>query len=103
MVIVLACVSLTATGFVIDGPAYFHAVSQTLHAHGAAAKPREPTLLIVATFSGLAAWLLAVIHQWKRRQVRWIIASFVLSYFAVSAYAVTTLIRTRRSVPDAAR
>ena len=41
MTIVLACVALTAVGFVIDGPSYFHAVSQTLHAHGAAAKPHE--------------------------------------------------------------
>lgn len=99
MGIALGCTALAIAALIIDGPAYFHAVSQSLHVHGRA-RPSEPPLLIAATLSGLVAWLLVVIHQWKQRQIGWIVASFVLSYLAVISYATLTLVRARRAVTD---
>jgi prolipoprotein diacylglyceryltransferase len=99
MGIALGCTALTVAALVIDGPAYFHAVSQSLHAPGRT-RPSEPPLLIAATLSGLVAWLMVVIHQWRQRQIGWIVASFALSYIAVISYATLTLVRARRAVTD---
>lgn len=95
MVLVLILAGVTVTCLAVDGPAYYHAVHAAVLAHQKA-MPQPPSLLMLTSLFGLAAWLIAVIQQWRRRQFAWIVASFVLSYLAVIAYAAVTLFGSRK-------
>lgn len=95
MVLVLVLAGVTVTSLAIDGPAYYQAIHAAVLAHQKV-MPKPPSLLMMTSLFGLAAWLLAVYQQWRRRQFAWIVASFVLSYLAVIAYAAAMPLRGRK-------
>ena len=95
MILVLALAGITVACLAVDGPAYYHAAHAATLAHQKT-MPNPPSLLMVSSLFGLAAWLVAVVHQWRRRQIGWIVASFVFSYLAVIAYAAVVLLGGRK-------
>jgi hypothetical protein len=89
LTLVLAGAAVVFAAFA--APDYFHAVSAAKAAH--VRPPTAPTGMMIASLLGLASWLSVVSVQWRNRQFGWVMASFLLSYLGVIAYAVLSLVR----------
>jgi hypothetical protein len=99
LALVLAVTALVCAA--VATPGYFAAVSAATTAH--AKPPSAPAGLMVASLLGLVSWLTVVVQQWRERQFGWVVASFLLSYIGVIAYAVVRLSRSSRpTVPAGA-
>ena len=84
--------SAAALGFAaIAAPDYMSAVSAAKAAHSN--PPATPPAMMFAALLGLGSWLSVVTVQWRNRQFGWLVASVVLSYISIIAYAIINLHR----------
>lgn len=89
----LALVAVALGTVVTALPSYLEVVRRGLADPAAGAAPAAPAALMWGALAGLAALVLVVVEQRRRQEYGWLVASVLLSYAGITAYAVRTLLR----------
>lgn len=99
MVLVLGLVAVAVVTLVLGLPPYLREVREGL---GDPAAVQAPAAFLWGGVAGLAALVLVLREQHRRREYGWVVASLVLSYLAIAAYAVRLLLRSSAGAGRAA-